>query len=205
MGRDRRNDSQLSNNFLITKLKIVFAGDSITASGSWADVIDFAEVKNFAVPGGSTDGLIAAIPEIVASEPNLISVLIGTNDFGNPEINREGADVGARVIAIVNEFKVKLPSAKIILHTILPRGLEASGVDLRPRVIEANNYIKANVPNDIELIDLWPLFVAADGLSLADQYVMTDEPILKLHLNENGYREWITVLLPILQRMVNRK
>ncbi len=186
-------------------MKIVFAGDSITASGSWADVIDFAEVKNFAVPGGSTDGLHAAIPEIVASEPNLISVLIGTNDFGNPEINREGADVGARVIAIVNEFKVKLPSAKIILHTILPRGLEASGVDLRPRVIEANNYIKANVPNDIELIDLWPLFVAADGLSLADQYVMTDEPILKLHLNENGYREWITVLLPILQRMVNRK
>ncbi len=205
MGRDRRNDSQLSNNFLITKLKIVFAGDSITASGSWAEAIDFAEVKNFAVPGGSTDGLLAAIPEIVASEPNLISVLIGTNDFGNPEINREGADVGARVIAIVNEFKVKLPSAKIILHTILPRGLEASGVDLRPRVIEANNYIKANVPNDIELIDLWPLFVAADGVSLADQYVMTDEPILKLHLNENGYREWITVLLPILQRMVNRK
>ena len=186
-------------------MKIVFAGDSITASGSWADVIDFAEVKNFAVPGGSTDGLHTAIPEIVASEPNLISVLIGTNDFGNPEINREGADVGARVIAIVNEFKVNLPSAKIILHTILPRGLEASGVDLRPRVIEANNYIKANVPNDIELIDLWPLFVAADGLSLADQYVMTDEPILKLHLNENGYREWITVLLPIMQRMVNRK
>jgi hypothetical protein len=61
------------------------------------------------------------------------------------------------------------------------------------------------VPNDIELIDLWPLFVAADGLSLADQYVLTDEPILKLHINENGYREWITVLLPILQRMVNRK
>ena len=186
-------------------MKIVFVGDSITASGNWADAIDFAEVKNFAVPGGSTDGLLAAIPEIVASEPNLISVLIGTNDFGNPEINRQGADAGARVIAIVNEFKAKLPSAKIILHTILPRGLEASGVDLRPRVIEANNYIKTNVSNDIELIDLWPLFVAADGLSLADQYVMTDEPTLKLHLNENGYREWITVLLPILQRLVIAK
>jgi len=186
-------------------LKIVFAGDSITASGNWAEAINFAEVENFAVPGGSTDGLLAAIPKIVASNPDLISVLIGTNDFGNPKINREGADVGARVIAIVNEFKVQAPSAKLLLHTILPRGVEATGVDLRPRVIAANDFIKANLPTDIEFIDLWPLFVAPDGLSLADQYVMADEPILKLHINESGYREWITVLLPKLQRMVNAK
>jgi len=186
-------------------LKIVFAGDSITASGNWAEAIDFAEVENFAVPGGSTDGLLSAIPEIVASSPDLISVLIGTNDFGNPAINREGADVGARVITIVNEFKIQAPSAQLILHTILPRGVEATGVDLRPRVIAANNFIKANLPADIEFIDLWPLFVAPDGLSLADQFVMADEPILRLHINENGYREWITVLLPKLQRMVNVK
>ena len=183
-------------------MRIVFAGDSITASGNWADVIDFAVVENFAVPGGSTDGLLAAIPQIVFSQPDLISVLIGTNDFGNPEINREGADVGARVIAIIDELKAKLPNAKIILHSILPRGIEASGVDLRPRVIEANGYIKAQMPNDIEFVDLWPIFVAPDGLSLADKYVMADEPILKLHLNDDGYREWITVLLPRLQRMV---
>jgi len=186
-------------------LKIVFAGDSITASGNWAEAINFAEVENFAVPGGSTDGLLDAIPEIVGSNPDLISILIGTNDFGNPEINRDGTDVGARVIAIVNEFKVQAPSAKLLLHTILPRGVEATGVDLRPRVIAANDFIKANLPTDIEFIDLWPLFVAPDGLSLADQYVMADEPILKLHINESGYREWITVLLPKLQRMVNAK
>ena len=186
-------------------MKFIFAGDSITASCNWDQAINFAEVENFGVPGGSTDGLFSAIPEIVASNPDLISILIGTNDFGNPEINREGADVGARVIAIVNEFKAQAPNAQILLHTILPRGVEASGVDLRPRVIEANNFIKANLPTDIELLDLWPLFVAPDGLSLADQFVMADEPILKLHINENGYREWITVLLPKLQRMVNSK
>ena len=186
-------------------MKIVFAGDSITASGNWAEAINFAEVENFAVPGGSTDGLLDAIPEIVGSNPDLISILIGTNDFGNPEINRDGADVGARVIAIVNEFKAQVPNAQLLLHTILPRGVEVTGVDLRPRVIEANNFIKANLPADIELIDLWPLFVAPDGLSLADQYVVADEPTLKLHLNENGYREWITVLLPTLQRMVIAK
>jgi lysophospholipase L1-like esterase len=183
-------------------LRIVFAGDSITASGNWADVIDFAEVENFAVPGGSTDGLLAAIPQIVASKPDLISVLIGTNDFGNPEINREGADVGTRVIAIINELKAKSPTARIILHSILPRGIEASGVDLRPRVLEANYFIKAHLPSDVEFVDLWPIFVAPDGLSLADKYVMADEPVLRLHLNEDGYREWITVLLPRLQRMV---
>ena len=186
-------------------MKIAFAGDSITASGNWAEAIDFAEVFNFAVSGDSTDALLEMIPKIAEFNPDVVSVLIGTNDFGNTLLNREGADVGARVIAIVNEFKVQAPSAKLLLHTILPRGVEATGVDLRPRVIAANDFIKANLPTDIQFIDLWAHFVASDGLSLADDYVMADEATLKLHLNENGYREWITVLLPKLQRMVNAK
>jgi len=186
-------------------LKIAFAGDSITASGNWAEAIDFAEVFNFAVSGDSTDALLEMIPKIAEFKPDIVSVLIGTNDFGNTLLNREGADVGARVLAIVNEFKKQLPEAKILLHTILPRGIEDSGVDLRKRVIDANEYLKLNKPSDIEILDLWAHFVAPDGLSLADQFVLPDEPVLKLHLNENGYREWITVLLPKLQRMVNGK
>lgn len=186
-------------------MKIAFAGDSITASGNWAAAIDFAEVSNFAVSGDSTDALLEMIPKIAEFKPDIVSVLIGTNDFGNTLLNREGADVGARVLAIVNELNRQLPQAKILLHTILPRGIEDSGIDLRKRVIDANEYLKLNKPSDIEFLDLWAHFVAPDGLSLADQYVMADEPILKLHINENGYREWITVLLPILQRMVNAK
>jgi len=186
-------------------LKIAFAGDSITASGNWAEAIDFAEIENFAVSGDSTDALLEMIPKIAEFKPDLVSILIGTNDFGNTLLNREGADVGARVLAIVNEFKKQLPQAKILLHTILPRGIEDSGVDLRKRVIDANEYLKLNKPSDIEILDLWAHFVAPDGLSLADQFVLPDEPVLKLHLNENGYREWITVLLPKLQRMVNGK
>ena len=186
-------------------MKIAFAGDSITASGNWAAAIDFAEVENFAVSGDSTDALFEMIPKIVAFKPDIVSVLIGTNDFGNTLLNREGADVGARVLAIIEEFRKQLPEARILLHTILPRGIEDSGVDLRNRVIEANDYLKSNKQSDIEFIDLWAHFVAADELSLADDYVMPDEPILKLHLNENGYRNWITVLLPKLQRMVNGK
>ena len=186
-------------------MKIAFAGDSITASGNWAEAIDFAEVFNFAVSGDSTDALLKMIPKITEFKPDLVSVLIGTNDFGNTLLNREGADVGARVLAIVNEFKKQLPQAKILLHTILPRGIEDSGVDLRKRVIDANEYLKLNKPSDIEILDLWAHFVAPDGLSLADQFVLPDEPVLKLHLNENGYRDWITVLLPKLQRMVNGK
>ena len=186
-------------------MKIAFAGDSITASGNWAAAIDFAEVSNFAVSGDSTDALLEMIPKIAEFKPDLVSILIGTNDFGNTLLNREGADVGARVLAIVNDFKKQLPEAKILLHTILPRGIEDSGVDLRKRVIDANEYLKLNKPSDIEFLDLWAHFVAPDGLSLADQFVLPDEPVLKLHLNENGYREWITVLLPKLQRMVNGK
>ena len=186
-------------------MKIAFAGDSITASGNWAEAINFADVENFAVSGDSTDALLEMIPRIVEFQPDIVSVLIGTNDFGNTLLNREGTDVGARVLAIIEKFKEQLPNAKILLHSILPRGIEDSGVDLRNRVTEANEYLKLNKPSDIEFLDLWAHFVAADGLSLADQFVLPDEPVLKLHINENGYREWITVLLPKLQRMVNAK
>ena len=82
-------------------MKIAFAGDSITASGNWAEAIDFADVDNFAVSGDSTDALFEMIPKITQSKPDIVSVLIGTNDFGNTLLNREGLDVGTRVLAIV--------------------------------------------------------------------------------------------------------
>jgi ABC-type bacteriocin/lantibiotic exporter with double-glycine peptidase domain len=103
-----------------------------------------------------------------------------------------------------------LENANIMLHTdnkiIGIMGLSGGGkstlVKLAIKLYRPDSgkiYIDGH---DIEFIDLWPIFVAPDGLSLADKYVMSDEPVLKLHLNDEGYREWITVLLPSLQRMV---
>ena len=100
-------------------MKIAFAGDSITAAGNWAEAIDFAEVKNFAVSGDSTDALLEMIPRIVEFQPDIVSVLIGTNDFGNTLLNREGTDVGARVLAIIEEFKKHEVYQASVLQIIL--------------------------------------------------------------------------------------
>lgn len=184
-------------------MKIAFVGDSITAFGRWSTAIDFADVEVIAIPGASTDATITAIPEIVASKPDVISLLIGTNDFGNPEINRSASEAAQQVLTIVTQIRRSAPGTKVILHSILPRGLEESGVDLRERVIEANKLIAAGLPDGVQWVDLWSALVAEDGLTLADQFVLPEEPILKLHLNEEGYKVWESILIPTLRELAN--
>ena len=138
--------------------------------------------------------------ELIIANPDVISILIGTNDFGNVILNRSAIDVGDRIIAIVERLSKFLPDTKIYLHTLLPRGVEDSGVDLRPRIKELNKLIKSNAPKNIELIDLWPIFVGEDDLSLAEDFLVEGESILRLHLNKKGYSKWQEILLPKLRQ-----
>jgi lysophospholipase L1-like esterase len=184
-------------------MKILFVGDSLTASGNWSEVIDFVEVENLAVPGGTTDELMELTERIASSKPDVISLLIGTNDFGNFLLNRSAEDVSARIFTIIERLLKILPNTKIFLHTLLPRGLEESALDLRPRIKELNQLLKADWPNRVLLIDLWPLFVDDDGLSLAEEFVVEGESSLRLHINRNGYYKWEEVLIPELRKLIN--
>ena len=173
---------------------ILFVGDSITHGTDWGAYIDFASVENIAVPGFATNDVNAQIDLITKIAPDLISLKIGTNDFGNPELDRAAEDVGARVSAIIEEIHGKLPNTKLIINSIAPRG-----EDFSERIHVANKIIKIACNSPIEYLDLWPALSLDNWLK--PEYLLEDG--FDVHLNEAGYAAWRKVLFPRIIAALN--
>ena len=173
---------------------VLFVGDSITHGTNWAKYIDFASVENIAVPGFSTDDVNAQIDFITRSAPDLISLMIGTNDFGNPDLNRTAEDVGARVSAIIQAIHNNLPSSKLIVNSIAPRGKDFSA-----RIQTANEIIQSACKGAIEYLDLWPALSVDNWLK--PEYLLQDG--FDVHLSDSGYAAWREALFPRIKASLN--
>lgn len=173
--------------------KILFVGDSITHGTNWANFIDFAEVINIAVPGFSTDDVKAQIDEVALLNPEIVSLLVGTNDFGNPEINRTGEDVGARVAEIIRLIADRLPHAELVINSILPRDIAFSD-----RIHCANSIISSQLNGRAKYLDCWPALSLENHLNPA--YRLEDG--FDVHLSEAGYKAWAQVLIPVLKSLL---
>jgi N-acetylglucosamine-6-sulfatase len=173
---------------------VLFVGDSITHGTDWGAYIDFASVENIAVPGFTTDDVKAQIDLITKSAPDLISLKIGTNDFGNTALDRTGEDVGARVTAIIEEIHSYLPKTKLIINSIAPRGR-----DFTDRIHTANNIIQGACKSPIEYLDLWPALSVDNWLN--PDYLLPDG--FDGHLSDAGYAAWREVLFPRIKTALN--
>lgn len=171
---------------------ILFVGDSITHGTDWSKNIDFAEVRNIAVPGYSTDDVLVQLPEIVEIDPQIISLLIGTNDFGNVLLDRAGEEVGQRVNTIIQEITAALPEVKLVANSILPRGLAFTN-----RIRIANSAISELLNKQVTYLDVWPALSKDNFLN--PMYLLEDG--FDVHLNEDGYDAWAGQLIPVLKSL----
>ena len=171
-------------------MKLLFVGDSITHGHDWSAQIDFANVENIAVPGFTTDDVLGQVNDISRIEPDVISLLIGTNDFGNVLLDRTGEDVGDRVISIIIAIKKALPNSKIVVNSILPRSIEFS-----ERIHTANSVIKSLNSVEFNYLDCWPALSENDFLN--PNFLLDDG--FDVHLSAAGYQAWAQVLLPVLK------
>ena len=172
--------------------RILFVGDSITHGTDWSKRINFAEVNNIAVPGYSTDDVLVQLPEIVEIDPQIISLLIGTNDFGNVLLDRAGEEVGQRVNTIIQEITAALPKVKLVVNSILPRGLEFT-----IRIDTANRIISKYFSDQVTHLDTWPTL--SKDKFLNPKYLLEDG--FDVHLNEDGYDAWAGQLIPVLKSL----
>ena len=173
--------------------KILFVGDSITHAGDWLTSIDFAQIENIAIPGYNTDDVQAQMEIIEKSAPDAISLLIGTNDFSNPELDRSGEDVGERVVDIIKSILNRVSDAPIVVTSILPRGLQYSD-----RIIMANNVIRNFYHARVTHLDSWKSLSLNNYLNPA--YWLDDG--IDVHINELGYEVWKELLIPKLRNVV---
>lgn len=178
-----------SYNKFVKPDSIVFVGDSITQDYNIYEYFQGYPVYNRGIGGDTSKGLLTRMDHSIFNlNPKTIIILIGTNDLAMLET--KPAEVGARIIEIVNLIKVKLPESKIIVQSIYPVNANISPQTVLPRsnhdIMEINSIIKS-IPG-IVYLDLFSKLVDDEG-NLDKQYTVEG-----LHINNQGY-ELITEII----------
>lgn len=159
----------------------VFLGDSLTAEGNWTEWFPDHRVVNLGVSGDTTEMVIERLGEVVEAKPDVVVVMIGTNDLA---WRRSVEQIVGGVESILWRLHHELPDARILVQSVLPRA-----EDYTARIKDINIHLRQFAPTvKAEWVDLWPAF-ADDSDELR-----TDLSPDRLHLNEQGYREWRRVL-----------
>jgi N-acetylglucosamine-6-sulfatase len=170
---------------------IVFAGDSITASGDWSRWLTGLRCLNLAVPGDTSADLRSRIPDILAQEPDRVAILIGTNDFGG--LGREPQQVAHDIAAIVEELATALPATRLLLQSIMPRGRSWT-----PAITTANSLLAEAARHlGVDHLGTWAVLADGERTALDPRFLLDDG--FDVHLNEAGYAEWLGILEPALR------
>ncbi|GAA3338228.1 hypothetical protein GCM10017714_08540 [Curtobacterium pusillum] len=167
---------------------VLFLGDSITEQGSWDTWLPDERIVNLGIGGDTTDGVLARLDAVVAEQPEVIVLLIGTNDFGNHRASVEHVVRGVESVLVT--LRRELPGVRLLLVSILPRQAEYAA-----KIEEANRHLRQFVATcHAQYLDAWPAL--ADGDHLDDRF--TDDG---LHLTDEGYRAYLAELVPALERV----
>ncbi|MGN8048745.1 GDSL-type esterase/lipase family protein [Curtobacterium sp. 22159] len=167
---------------------VLFLGDSITEQGSWDAWLPDERTVNQGIGGDTTDGVLTRLDAVVAAQPEVIVLLIGTNDFGNHRASVEHVVRGVESILVT--LRRELPGVRLLLVSILPRQAEYAA-----KIEEANRHLRQFVATcHAQYLDAWPAL--ADGDHLDERF--TEDG---LHLTEDGYRAYVAELLPALERV----
>ena len=178
------------------KRRIVFAGDSITHAGPWQSLIPDHFVTNFAIPGHTTSDLLKLVPDIVQSDPELLIVMIGTNDFGGLRLSE--AQVANNIIGVATEIKENLPNIPVIWHSLTPRSDEFS-----ESMVTTNYAIRPELEKlNFTFLNIYPELKEKNQNKLEVSYC-EDPETFGLHLNATGYQKWFEVLGPLISKILS--
>ncbi len=179
---------------------LLFIGDSITQGWEgagkkvWEEFYGKRNAVNLGIGGDRTQHVLWRLDHgnIDGISPKLAVLMIGTNNSGT----NTSEQIAAGVKAIVEKLQTKLPTTKILILAIFPRGADANNKNRQ--VNEGANAIIARLADDknVFYLDIGKQFLAADGTLSKD--VMPD----LLHLNEASYRTWAESIEPQVKKLL---
>ena len=178
---------------------LLFLGDSITAGWGAAPELwnkEFAawNPANFGIGGDRTQNLLWRITngELDGIHPRVVVILIGTNNIGD-----EFEIAAAGVTEVVKMVRLTLPTSKILLLGVFPRG--KSWEDGGRRITRNINRLIAKLDDGAHIfyLDLTSHFVQPDNTLLKSQF-----PDL-LHPSPEGYQVWADQMRPLLTRLMS--
>ena len=165
------------------KRRIVFAGDSIVHGGPWQYWLPEHYVTNFAFQGHTTADMDDLVDDIVASQPELLIVMIGTNDFGKHRLPED--EVIRNILNVAKKLKANLAHVPVIWHSLTPRSDEFS---------QSMITVNAKIRPELERLgfiyhDVFSLLKSKEEDKLELKYC-EDPETFGLHLNNLGYEKW---------------
>lgn len=192
------NDAR-ANGTRRSQSRLVVLGDSIAdgwyASRSFTQQWLKDRPVNLALPGDQTQHLLWRIDQGVLDglEPRLVVLMVGVFNLiagFSPE------ETAAGVQALLSRVRSELPSARVLVVSLLPAG-QTSSDPLRARIEATNRALGALAePNRVVVVDVGGMFIDADGT--ISPSVMSDF----LLPTELGYRALTTALSLVTRQLM---
>jgi lysophospholipase L1-like esterase len=170
--------------------KILLVGDSITASFNTRKLLPEFNIINKGLSGNKSAHLLRRLNrDLVASTPEMIIILIGTNDIAQGYTDEEILNYLHGILDICSE---NIHIKNIFIASVLP----TRNNEPRPneRIRELNKKIQIIAEEfKVNYLDLYSLFVDGTGQLFSD---LTNDG---LHLNEKAYLKWAHFLRKLLK------
>lgn len=166
-------------------MKILLIGDSLTNGFKTGKLLPDMEIINKGIYGDNSEGLLERLEKDVVSEkPDIIYILIGTNDFAMGRSNDKLLETLKKTAGVLNKY---LTNSKIIFTSILP----TRRIENRPndRINKMNELIKhLCIKYNAEYFNLHSAMADETG-GLKIEYTNDG-----LHLTDAAYQKWAEIL-----------
>ena len=178
---------------------MIFVCDSIThgwegeGKDVWAKYYAKRNAVNLGIGGDKTEHVLWRLDNgnIEGITPKMAVIMIGTNNLGS---NTE-EEIAAGITAIVKKLQAKLPTTKILLLAIFPRGEKPDAT--REKQAKINSIIaKLDDQKSVFFLDIGAKFLDKDGTLPKD--IMPDF----LHPNAKGYGIEAEALEPMIVKLM---
>jgi lysophospholipase L1-like esterase len=171
--------------------KLIFIGDSLTEYFNWQNRFSEYDAVNLGISGETVEGLLGRIDRIISSikNPDYIFIMTGINNIAMEDF----AIIGS-YRKIVSELSYKFKEAVIVVQSVLPVNLywiDNGAIKAANRALRET----ANEFNNVEYLDIFSLFVDANGKPIKD-YLLDDG----VHLSDKGYDAWAKEVEGFLRR-----
>lgn len=199
-----RHEAKLAERKAMKQVDLLMIGDSITHSwedaGKGREVWDRAiapyNALNLGFSGDRTEHVIWRIQNGAVDDinPKLAVLMIGTNNTGHRKEKPEHTALGIK--RIIEELQLRLPSTKILLLDVFPRGA-AKDDELR----KINTAINGIIAGYADQEKVW-------FLNVGDNFLEEDGTLPKslmpdlLHPNAAGYEIWVEAMEPNLKELL---
>jgi lysophospholipase L1-like esterase len=175
------------------EMKIIMIGDSLTSGFDTKTLLPELNIVNKGIYGDNILGVTKRFKNDVKDEkPDILFILIGTNDFALGRTNHEILKLLEELISTAVD---KLSATKIFITSILP----TNNIENRPkeRILKINEGLKklATIKN-IFYLDLHSQFIDCND-NLRSEFTSDG-----LHLNNHGYNHWANILSDTLSKII---